>query len=74
MVTPVYIVEISPKDSRGTLVSIIGPMFSIGVVIALCSNIGFAKFRLGWRMAFMVVLLLGVLFVIGMKFMPHTPR
>lgn len=73
VILPVYIAEMSPKESRGMLTSIIGPMFSIGIVISLCANVGFAKFSFGWRMAFVVVLF-GLLYVIGMKFMPHTPR
>lgn len=71
---PIYISEMSPKESRGTLTSIIGPMYNIGFLGSLCTNIAFSKFSLGWRMAIAVLVIFGLLFTVGMKFMPHTPR
>ena len=74
MVMPVYIAEMSPKEHRGTLASIIGQTFNLGILVALCLNVGFAKFCEGWRVAFAIVVLLGLIFTIGMLFLPHTPR
>ncbi len=74
VVMPVYISEVSPKEHRGMLASIIGPAYTGGILAALCLNIGFAKFPLGWRVAFMISALLGLIYAVGMIFMPHTPR
>lgn len=71
---PVYISEVSPKEHRGTLSSLIGHGYTGGMLIALCLNIGYAKFALGWRVSFAVLGLLGAVFAIGMLFVPHTPR
>lgn len=74
MVMPVYLAEITPKESRGMLGSVIGPMYSLGLNIGLCTNIGYARFGIGWRMPTAVIAAVGLVFTIGMMFMPHTPR
>jgi SP family myo-inositol transporter-like MFS transporter 13 len=71
---PIYLSEVSPKESRGMLSSLIGFCYAGGVVAALCSNIGFSKFLLGWRVSTSIQALLGLLFSLGMIWMPHTPR
>ena len=71
---PMYISEMSPKDSRGMLGSLIGISYAAGILAALGSNIGFSKFLLGWRVSASVQALLGLLFSLGMIWMPHTPR
>lgn len=74
MVMPLYISEISPKESRGMLTSLIGPGYAVGVLIALCTNIGFSKFRLGWRVAMIIQGLMGLLLSVGAASLPQTPR
>ena len=74
MVMSVYIAEVSPKESRGMLGSTIGPTFMAGVTVALLANIGFAKFSIGWRLANVVLGIVGVIYAIGMAFLPYTPR
>ena len=69
-----YIAEMTPKESRGMLGSTIGFSFNLGLNIGLFSNIGFAKFGVGWRVAIAIEALLGLVFAVGMKFMPHSPR
>ena len=71
---PVYIAEMTPKEIRGMMCSLIGPAFSVGISISLIANIGFAKFSLGWRVSIMIVGLVGLVYAIGMSIMPHTPR
>lgn len=74
MAMPVYISEVSPKEHRGMLSSIISHTYTGGTLIALCLNVGYAKFTLGWRVSFVVLGMLGAIFAIGMLFVPHTPR
>ena len=74
MVSPVYIVEMSPKESRGMLGSTIGFAFNLGVNIAFFANTGFTKLSIGWRMSTVITAAFAVIFAIGMNFMHHTPR
>ncbi len=74
MVMPVYISEVSPKESRGMLTSLIGIGYAMGALLGLCTNIGFSRFLLGWRVATGVQAVWGLLFSLGMVWMPYTPR
>ena len=71
---PVYIGEMSPKEKRGQMMSIIGPGFAVGLLIGFCSNAGFARFEEGWRVTCAVLALGGLLYAIGFMWLPHTPR
>lgn len=74
MIMSVYIAEISPKEVRGRTASLIGPAFTIGVLLAAVTNVGFSKFALGWRVTFGIQAVLLLLYAVGMGCMPHTPR
>jgi MFS family permease len=74
MAMPVYISEVSPKEHRGVLFSSLSHTYTGGTFIALCLNIGYAKFDLGWRVSFMVLSAFGLIYAVGMLFVPHTPR
>ena len=74
MALPVYISEISPKHARGMLTSLIGIGYSVGLLAALCTNIGFSMFFLGWRVATVIQGVSALLFSIGLLWMPQTPR
>ena len=74
MVMPVYIAEMTPKEIRGMMGSTIGPTFNLGLTIALLANVGFAEFRSGWRVSIGMVAVIALMFSVGMKFMPHSPR
>lgn len=71
---PLYVAEACPKEVRGMMTSITGPSFNAGLVTALFTNVGFAQFFVGWRIALVVVSLCALFFSFGMKFLPHTPR
>ena len=73
MVMPVYIAEMSPKESRGILGSTMGFAYNLGVAIGFLANIGFTRFAIGWRIS-TVITAIAVIFAVGMSFMPHTPR
>ena len=71
---PVYLSETTPKDSRGLLVSMLGPFYGLGVLVSLCSNVGFSKFHVGWRVSIGILAVVALVSVIGSKFIPHSPR
>ena len=74
MIMPVYITEISPKAARGMLGSLIGPGYAVGVLMGIVANIGFAEFKLGWRVASAIEAVAGLVYAFGMMWMLHTPR
>ena len=71
---PMYISEMSSKQTRGLMVSILGFGASTGTIIGLSSNIGFKKFDEGWRVTCSIVALGELIFAIGFLFLPNTPR
>jgi len=74
MIVQVYVSEISPKKYRGALSSIMGSAYTGGILVALCLNIGFARFCVGWRVAFAIIALTGLFCTVGMLFIPYSPR
>ena len=71
---PTYIAEISPKELRGRIGSFIGPSFALGFLLAAASNIGFTRFWLGWRVSFGIQGVFGIVYVLGVNYLAHTPR
>ena len=74
MVMPIYISEVSPSQSRGMLGTLIGPGYAGGILIALCANIWFSEFTIGWRVATSIQAASGLLFAVGAWWVPRTPR
>ena len=66
--------EMAPKESRGMLVSLFALVTGIGTVVGLCTNIGFSKFLLGWRLTGAVLGLGGLMYAFAMLWLPHSPR
>ncbi len=74
MVGPLYVCEISPKDSRGMLVSFFGVLYGLGILLAACANIGFSQFLPGWRVTLSILAFSVLLYAVGTLWLPHTPR
>ena len=75
MVMPIYISELSPSGARGLLVSLIGIMYSMGILVALCANIGLSTFSAGWRVSLAIQAASGLVLATAMARMaPHSPR
>ena len=70
----VYIAEMSPKNSRGALTSLIGTAINSFFLIGLIANCGFEQFCFGWRVPMLIVVVLGPFFALVMFFIPRTPR
>jgi sugar porter (SP) family MFS transporter len=77
---PLYIAEISPTKSRGTLVSMFQLMITIGIMVSYLSDSAFAvpdgdpAYTSCWRAMFYVGLIPALIMFTGMIFLPETPR
>ncbi len=71
---PLYISEISPPAMRGALVSLNQLMITIGILVSYfvddaCAHLGF-----GWRTMFLCGVVPAMALLVGMLFLPETPR
>lgn len=77
---PLYIAEISPTKSRGTLVSMFQLLITIGIMVSYLSDSAFAvpdndpAYTTVWRPMFYVGVIPALIMFIGMIFLPETPR
>ena len=77
---PLYIAEISPTKSRGTLVSMFQLLITIGIMVSYLSDSAFAvpdndpAFTSCWRPMFYVGVIPALIMFVGMIFLPETPR
>jgi sugar porter (SP) family MFS transporter len=77
---PLYIAEISPTKSRGTLVSMFQLLITIGIMVSYLSDSAFAvpdndpAFTTAWRPMFYVGVIPALIMFTGMLFLPETPR
>ncbi len=75
-VAPMYIAEISPARKRGGLVTLNQLMITVGILVSyitdyLLSNDNNAT---SWRWMFLVGILPALVLLLGMFFLPETPR
>ncbi len=73
---PLYIAEISPNHIRGRLVSLFQLLITIGILVSYLSDEAFANNANpeSWRPMFYVGVIPGLILLIGMIFLPETPR
>lgn len=73
---PLYIAEISPTKVRGTLVSLFQLMITIGILVSYFSDFLFANESdvTCWRPMFYVGVIPALILLVGMIFMPESPR
>lgn len=77
---PLYIAEISPTKTRGTLVSMFQLLITIGIMVSYLSDSAFAvpdgdpAYTTCWRPMFYVGVFPAIIMFIGMIFLPETPR
>ncbi|ACI50184.1 sugar transporter [Gluconacetobacter diazotrophicus PA1 5] len=70
---PLYIAEIADAANRGAMVSIYQLMVTIGILTAFVSDALFAYFD-AWRWMLGIVAFPGIVFLIGVAFLPASPR
>lgn len=77
---PLYIAEISPTRTRGTLVSMFQLLITIGIMVSYMSDSAFAvpdghpDYNSCWRSMFYVGVIPALIMFTGMIFLPETPR
>jgi len=73
--TPMYISEVAPRNSRGRLVSLNQLAIVIGILIAYLTNWRLAELgQQSWRWMFGVAVIPSVGFLLGLLFIPESPR
>ncbi|WP_040508790.1 sugar porter family MFS transporter [Gluconobacter morbifer] len=70
---PLYLSEIASENSRGAMVSTYQLMVTVGIFIAFLSDTYFS-YSGDWRWMFGVAAIPAVLFLIGVLFLPYSPR
>lgn len=72
-VAPIYLSEIAPEHIRGRLISFYQLMIMGGILLAYLTNTLFS-YTGNWRGMLGVIAIPGVLLLIGMIFLPRSPR
>lgn len=73
-VVPLYISEISPKNLRGTLVSLYQWAITAGILFSYFINAVFSQAVYNWRWMLFAGVVPGLILFIGMCFTKDTPR
>ena len=73
-VVPLYLSEISPKNLRGTLVSLYQWAITSGILFSYFINAAFAQAVYNWRWMLFAGVLPGLILFVGMCLMSDTPR
>lgn len=71
---PLYIAEIAPAKQRGTLVSMFQLLITIGIVASYLCGYWFSEGENGWRLMFLIGIVPALILLIGMFFLPESPR
>ena len=72
-IVPVYLSEMAPTESRGSLGSLNQLMITIGILSSYLVNYAFAEME-GWRWMVGLAVVPSVILMIGVLFMPESPR
>lgn len=75
-VAPMYIAEISPARRRGGLVTLNQLMITVGILVSYITDYFLSndKNTASWRWMFLVGILPALVLLLGMFFLPETPR
>lgn len=73
---PLYIAEIAPANRRGALVSLFQLLITVGILTSYLSDLAFANEAddTCWRGMFYVGVIPAAILLVGMIFLPETPR
>ncbi len=70
---PLYLAEVAPERIRGAMISMYQLMITIGILVAFLSDTAFSYYG-AWRWMLGIIAVPGVLFLIGVFFLPFSPR
>ncbi|CAB91170.1 High-affinity hexose transporter ght4 [Schizosaccharomyces pombe] len=76
VLSPGYQSEVAPPQIRGAVVSTYQLFQTCGTLIAACINMGTHKLRktASWRTSFGINILWGIFLMVGVLFLPESPR
>ncbi|WP_105993187.1 sugar porter family MFS transporter [Staphylococcus simulans] len=72
-IVPVYLSEMAPTESRGSLSSLNQLMITIGILASYLTGYAFAGIE-GWRWMLGLAVVPSVILLVGVIFMPESPR
>ena len=72
-IVPVYLSEMAPTEQRGSLSSLNQLMITIGILSSYLINYAFTPVE-GWRWMLGLAIVPSVILLIGVAFMPESPR
>jgi SP family galactose:H+ symporter-like MFS transporter len=70
---PLYLAEVAPENARGAMISTYQLMITIGILVAFLSDTAFSYVG-NWRWMLGVIAIPGALFLVGVLFLPDSPR
>jgi len=70
---PLYLAEVAPEKIRGAMISLYQLMITIGILVAFLSDTAFS-YTGNWRWMLGVIAIPGALFLLGLFFLPDSPR
>ncbi|CAK7193012.1 Galactose-proton symporter [Commensalibacter sp. Nvir] len=70
---PLYIAEIAPEETRGSMISSYQLMITIGILLAFVSDTILGYYG-AWRWMLGIICLPAIIFLIGLLSLPNSPR
>jgi MFS transporter, SP family, galactose:H+ symporter len=74
MLTPLYLSEVAPKESRGAIVSLNQFCITFGILISYLVDYAFVDVANNWRWMLGVGCVPGLVLAVGMLVLPESPR
>ena len=74
-IAPLYLAEVSPKDKRGSIVTLNQTAIVVGILVAYCANwaLSFTG-AAAWRWMFGSASIPAIAFLVCLRFVPESPR
>ncbi len=73
VIVPLYLAELAPTEIRGAIASLNQLMIVTGILVAYIVNLSLAASG-GWRLMLGLAVVPALVMLVGMLFMPETPR
>jgi SP family arabinose:H+ symporter-like MFS transporter len=74
VLSPMYVAEVAPPKTRGTLVAIYQLTITLGILCSYTINYGLHDVENNWRWMFATGVVPSVIFFVGLFFIPESPR
>ncbi len=72
-VAPLYLSEVASENVRGAMISLYQLMITIGIFLAFVSD-SVLSYSGNWRLMLGIIVVPGLIFLVGMFFVPDSPR